>query len=248
MSGVPWRRAIVVGASSGIGEAIARQLAADGVRVALVARRADRLATLAAALGGPSHALAVSHDVRDLAGVPQAVAHADTAVGGADLVVLAAGITTTPGVTASAPDENADVVRTNLLGTMAWLDAVLPRLIARGDGTVVVISSVAADRGRKGFPAYHASKAGLDVYVDALRHRHARDPVRIVTVKPGPVDTPLSRGLARRPLLISAERCARETLRAARGGRLVQYVPWIWRPIMWAIRAIPGPIFRRLDI
>jgi NAD(P)-dependent dehydrogenase (short-subunit alcohol dehydrogenase family) len=128
------------------------------------------------------------------------------------------------------------------------VDAVAPRFVAAGRVTIVGVSSVAADRGRRGNPAYHASKAGLDAYLEAVRHRVARHGVRVVTAKPGPVDTPMSRGLPRRPLLVSADAAAAGILRAACRGPLVRYIPGRWRPIMFVIRNLPGPIFRRLDL
>lgn len=247
MGTIPWERAIVVGASSGIGAAVARQLVAGGCRVALVARRRALLEALAGELG-VARALPFAHDVEQPDTVPATLDAIRARLGGVDLLVYAAGIMSHP-----RPDEwnqtvDAAIVRTNVIGAMAWINAVAPHLVAAGRGTIVGISSVAGDRGRRGYPAYHASKAALDTYLEAVRHRLAGTPIRVVTVKPGPVDTPMSRGLPRLPLLIPADTAAAATLRAARGGRLTVYVPRVWRPIMFVIRNLPGPIFRRLDI
>jgi NAD(P)-dependent dehydrogenase (short-subunit alcohol dehydrogenase family) len=151
-----------------------------------------------------------------------------------------------------APDEytfakDRDVISTNVLGAMAWLNEAADRFARAGDGTIVGISSVAGDRGRRGNPAYHASKAALDAYLESLRHRVARRGVAVVTVKPGPIDTPMTRGMGRLPLLTSAEECARQTIAAARRGRAVAYVPRAWRPIMFVVRHLPYPVFNRLD-
>src|SRR5262249_6660573 len=100
-------------------------------------------------------------------------------------------------------DLDAETLAVNLGGAMAWIDVVAPRLVACGKGTIVGISSVAADRGRRGLPAYHASKAGLDAYLEAVRHRIWRDGVAVVTIKPGPVDTAMLQGLPQRPFVIS---------------------------------------------
>lgn len=247
MDRVRWTQAVVVGASSGIGAAIARRLVAGGCRVALVARRRALLEQLAVELG-TDRARPFSHDVTQPETVPATLDAITAEFGGVDLLIYAAGIMSRP-----RPDEwdqpvDATIVCTNLIGAMAWINAVAPRFVAAGRGTIVGISSVAGDRGRRAYPAYHASKAGLDAYLEAVRHRLARQPIRVVTVKPGPVDTPLSRGLPRLPLLISAETAATATLRAADRGRLTVYVPWMWRPIMFAIRNLPGPLFRQLDI
>lgn len=247
MAALPWQRAVVVGASSGIGAAVARQLVAGGCRVALVARREAELHALATALGAGRTSVH-PHDVRRAEEVPRVFAAAHDALGGLDLVVYAAGI-----MPRLAPDEyafaiDADIVATNLLGAIAWLNQAAERFAAAGSGTIVGISSVAGDRGRRGNPVYHASKAGLDAYLEALRHRVGGRGVRVVTVKPGPVDTPMSRGLPRLPLLIDADAAARRLLLAARRGTRVAYVPPLWRPIMLVVRNLPGWLFQRLDI
>jgi decaprenylphospho-beta-D-erythro-pentofuranosid-2-ulose 2-reductase len=249
MAAPSWQHAIVVGASSGIGEAIARRLAAGGTAVALLARREAELRRVAAGIasaGGRAHVL--PHDVTRADAVPPALAKATAALGGLDLLVYAAGIM--PRLAPDAYDAGVDaaVVGANLIGAMAWVDAVVPGFVAAGRGTVVGVSSVAADRGRRGNPAYHASKAGLDAFLEAVRNRVARAGVHVVTVKPGPVDTPMSRGLARLPFLIGADDAARRILAAAVRGSGTAYVPPLWRPIMLALRNVPGWLFQRLDI
>jgi NAD(P)-dependent dehydrogenase (short-subunit alcohol dehydrogenase family) len=140
------------------------------------------------------------------------------------------------------------IVRVNLLGAIAWLNEAATYFAGRGAGTILGISSVAGDRGRRGNPVYHASKAGLDTYLESLRNRLARRGVSVVTAKPGPVDTPMSRGLPRLPLLIEADDAARRILAAAARGTGVAYVPAVWRPIMLVLRNLPGWLFQRLDI
>jgi decaprenylphospho-beta-D-erythro-pentofuranosid-2-ulose 2-reductase len=152
-----------------------------------------------------------------------------------------------------APDEysaatDAEIVAVNLVGAMAWLNEAAVRFAAAGGGTIVGISSVAGDRGRRGYPAYHASKAGLDAYLESLRNRLARRGVTVVTAKPGPVDTPMSRGLPRLPLLVDADVAARRILAVARRRARVAYVPPTWRPIMFVVRSVPGWLFEHLDI
>jgi short-subunit dehydrogenase len=246
---VAWQRAIVVGASSGIGEAVARRLAAGGCRVALVARRAGELARVRDdILRAGGQADVHPHDVTRPDEVPAVFAAVCRELGGLDLIVYAAGI-----MPRIAADEyrfatDADVVHVNVLGAIAWLNEAAVRFAAARAGTIVGISSVAGDRGRRGYPAYHASKAALDAYLESLRNRLSRLGVAVVTVKPGPVDTPMSRGLARLPLLIDAETAARRILRVARGRSRVAYVPGTWRPIMFVLRNVPGWLFQRLDI
>ena len=246
---LPWRHAIVVGASSGIGEAVARRLVASGCRTALLARRhgvLERLATESAARGG--FASAVTHDVTDVAAVPALVESLVANLGGLDLLVYAAGIMPRVGQGPVAFDVQQSIIDVNLLGAIAWVDAVAARFADRGAGTIVAISSVAGDRGRRGNPVYAASKAGLTAYMEAMRNRLGQLGVRVVTIKPGPVATPMSAGLERLPFLISADRAAAAILEAAAHGTSTAYVPAVWRPIMLLLRSIPSMLFRRLDI
>jgi len=245
-----WQRAVVVGASSGIGAAIARQLVAANTTVALVARRADALATLAAELNsaaGSPLAHAYPHDVTrdDAASLLVRIA---AELGEPDLIVYAAGVMPHIG-----PDDfdfatDRAIVEVNLIGAMAWLDAAAPRLARGGGGTIVGISSVSGDRGRRPYPAYAASKAGLATYLESLRNRLAMRGVTVVTAKPGPVDTPMTEGLDRLPFLVSADRAASIILRAAARGASTVYVPARWRAVMAVLRAIPSRVFRRLDL
>jgi short-subunit dehydrogenase len=152
-----------------------------------------------------------------------------------------------------APDEydyakDASMVSVNCLGAVAWLNEAAARFQATKAGTIVGISSVAGERGRAPNPVYGASKAFLDTYLEALRNRVGKLGVRVVTIKPGPVATPMTQGLDKLPLVISAESAARQTIAAAQKGKRVVYVPWKWRPIMAILRRIPSPIFQRLGI
>lgn len=247
-----WRHALVVGASSGIGAAVARRLGADGVRTALVARRPAELARVAedirSAGGDPARALVFPHDVTqpdEVSALFQRICHE---LGGLDLLVYAAGIM--PRVGAEEYDLTKDraIVAVNVVGAMAWCNAAAERFARAGAGTLVGISSVAGDRGRRGNPAYHASKAAFDAYLEAIRNRVARLGVHVVTVKPGPVDTPMTHGMDRLPLLISADAAAARLLAGAARGSSTVYVPATWRPIMFVLRHMPSFIFRHLDV
>jgi short-subunit dehydrogenase len=249
---VSWRQAIVVGASSGIGAAVARELARRGARVGLVARRRAELDAVAKGIadetGDATRALVFEHDVTQGAEVPELLPRICHALGGLDLLVYAAGVM--PRIAEDEYDLEKDraIVEVNVLGAMAWGNAVAERFARGRAGTLVGISSVAGDRGRRGNPAYHASKAALDAYLEAVRNRVGRLGVRVVTVKPGPVDTPMTQGLSRLPLLVSADAAAKALLDGAARGRPTVYVPGTWRPIMFVLRNIPSAVFRRLDI
>lgn len=245
-----WRYALVVGASSGIGAALAKRLAADGCQVVLVARREDELAQACEAInaGGPIRARAYPHDVRAVEEVPALFQQIAADLGGLDLVIFAAGVQ--PRVAPDEYDSEKDrlIVEVNVIGAMAWLNEAARRFERAGAGTIIGISSIAADRGRRGNPAYGASKAALDHFLEALRNRLSRRGVNVVTIKPGFVDTDLTKGMPGLFWLISPDQAAEKILAAARRGSVTAYVPARWRLVGLIIRSIPSFLFRRLKI
>lgn len=241
---------IVVGASSGIGLAIARRLASSGRKVAMLARRADELqahvATIADALGRPA-ATAYGHDAADLGAAEGLFERIERELGPVDELHYVAGVM--PDVKLDEFDLEKDrlQVQVNMLGCIAWCNAAARRFLARKSGCIVGVSSVAQDRGRIGRPVYNASKAGMDTYLEALRNRLWRHGVRVTTIRPGFVQTPMTAGLPLRGA-IPADRAAELILKARDKQKAVAYVPGKWRLIMFVIRHIPSFVFRRLSI
>lgn len=245
-----WKRAIIVGASSGIGEALARTLAADGTQVALVARRQDKLEALARELNVSADtplARAYAHDVMQVKTAAPLFETITRDLGGLDLVIYAAGIMPPVGPEEYATAKDAEIIAANFTGAVAWLNEAARRFEKAQAGTIVGISSVAGDRGRRGSPVYGATKAAMNSYLESLRNRIERRGAFVITIKPGPVKTPMTEGL-KMPGMISAEQAAAEILRAAKDRVRVAYVPGKWKPIMAVIRAIPAPIFKYLNI
>ncbi|MCD4750232.1 MAG: SDR family NAD(P)-dependent oxidoreductase [Thermoanaerobaculales bacterium] len=243
--------AIVVGASSGIGEALVRRLAAEGCRVAAVARRGEKLDRLVEELGvGNSEAKVFSfpHDVENTEEIGGLFQDITGSLGGLDLVIYAAGVMHRVDFSEYDTAKDLDMLRVNLEGAVAWLNPVAERFAALKSGTIVGIGSVAGDRGRSGGPVYNTSKAGFHTYLEALRNRVARFGVKVVTIKPGFVDTQMIRGLHGLFWVVSADRAAEIILRKARCGAVVAYVPARWRLVMWIIRNIPSVVFRRLKV
>jgi NAD(P)-dependent dehydrogenase (short-subunit alcohol dehydrogenase family) len=246
-----FEHALVIGASSGIGEALARRLVADGARVAIVARRADRLRAIADEFNGTDgegRALPFAHDVTRLDEVPELFQRIARDLGGLDLVVYAACIQHRVAFDEYDPAKDLEMLEVNLAGAVAWLDPAAERFGRLRRGTIVGIGSVAGDRGRCANPAYNTSKAGLHTFLEALRNRVGRYGVRVVTIKPGFVATPMTEGLGGLFWVVSADRAAEIILAKARRGAVTAYVPARWRLVMWVIRSIPSFIFRRLKV
>ena len=237
--------AAVIGAYDGIGEAMVRQLARAGTRVAAVARRKDLLDKLAAEF--PDKVSVYVHDVHDFNEAPAVFDRIVSDLGQLDLLIYNAGVM--PAVAESEYNfaKDREMIEVNLLGAMAWMNPCAAYMEARQSGTICGISSVAGDRGRRGNPGYHTSKAALTTYLEALRNRLSRYGVTVVTVKPGPTRTPMTEGM-KLPLMIGAEEAAAGALAHARNGSVSGYVPAIWGPIMAIISAVPSVIFRRTNI
>ncbi len=242
----PQRRAIVIGASSGLGAALTRQLAARRYRVAAVARREAELGGLRDSLPAGLVCPYV-HDVTETAQVPLLFDQITRDLGGLDLIIYAAAVQ--PPVTPHEYDFAKDeaMLRTNLLGAIAWLNQAAVRFERARGGHIVGVSSIAGDRGRVGSPVYNTSKAGLDTYLEALRNRLSRHRVTVTTIKPGFIDTELLKNAARTFWVISADEAAALTLDAIDRRRQIAYVPPRWRLVSLAVRAMPSVIFRRLN-
>jgi short-subunit dehydrogenase len=245
-----WKRAIIIGASSGIGEAIARRLAASGCKVALVARREERLRALADSLNTPTFEAArfYSHDVADWDKADELFHNIVRDMEGVDLVLYIAGTMPIVGPTEYDTTKDKSIIDTNLMGAIAWLNAAAKRFERTGGGTIVGIGSPSGDRGRRGNPAYGASKAGLECFLESLRNRLSKHGVSVVTAKPGPVATDMTAELGKLPGMISVDAAAEGILNGARKFGKTFYVPWKFGPIMAVICAIPSAIFRKMKI
>lgn len=245
-----FQRAIVVGASSGIGAAIARQLAADGAAVALLGRREHELREVAHAIerAGRGRAIVTVHDVTDFDSVAPTFDRLLAELGGLDVLVYAAGVMGS--VAESEYDAATDraTMMVNVLGAMAWGAPVAAHFEAQRAGTMVALSSIAGERGRRPFPAYSTSKAALTAYFEALRNRVSRYGVNVVTVKSGYVDTAMTQGVKGLFWLISADDAARRILAIARrGGSPSAFVPARWALVAFVVRNVPSAVFRRLN-
>ncbi|HEX6385652.1 MAG TPA: SDR family NAD(P)-dependent oxidoreductase [Anaerolineae bacterium] len=244
-------RALVIGASSGIGAALVRELVHQGYTVAAVARREARLAELCDAINtatGSTHALPYTHNVTDYGEVPGLFQHITSDLGGLDVIVYVAGVQPSVEPEEYEFEKDAAMIKVNLLGAIAWLNQAAIRFQRARQGHVVGISSIAGDRGRVGAPVYNASKAGLDTYLEALRNRLSRHGVTVTTVKPGFVDTVLLENAPKTLWVISPEEAARQIYRAVKRQKQLVYVPARWRVVSLIISNIPSFVFRRLNV
>lgn len=244
------RRVLVVGATSAIAEAVCRHYAAAGEALCLAARDAPHLHAIADDLRvrGAARVETITFDALDFDALPALVQAAVDTLGGIDVALVAHGSLPDQAACTRSPALTRREIDVNFTSAAVLLGLLATHLEHAKGGTLAVISSVAGDRGRASNYTYGAAKAGLDAFASGLRHRLHASGVRVVTIKPGFVDTPMTAAFAKGPLWASPQRVARGIVRAIDRGTPVAYVPGFWRPIMAAIRALPQAVFVRLKL
>jgi len=239
----------ITGASSGIGQALAAAYARQGWRLALVARRVAETEAFAASLGLPEgHARVYGADVSDPDAIDAAGRACLAAQGLPDVVIANAGISI--GMD-TAEREDLDVMRDtlalNVLGVAATFHPFLGAMREQRRGTLVGIASVAAVRGLPGHGAYCASKAAAVAYCESLRGECRRDGVKVVTLLPGYVATPLTaRNRHPMPFLLTADEFARRALPAIAAGVSRRVIPWPMAVVAVVLRLLPDALFDRV--
>jgi short-subunit dehydrogenase len=220
--------AVITGASSGIGWALAKELAGRGCQLGLIARREDRLKALADEIGaaGGKAAFAMA-DVGDRSQTLAAFQRIRDQLGPVDLLVANSGIgLPTPLEPMNVPQVES-MFRVNTLGVVYAIEAVLPEMLRRGRGHLAAVSSLAAYQGMPGESGYCASKAAVNVYMDGLRIQLRSRGIFVTTVCPGFIATPMTAvNEFRMPWLMSAERAARKIVRALEKRRKIFNFPW----------------------
>jgi decaprenylphospho-beta-D-erythro-pentofuranosid-2-ulose 2-reductase len=241
----PSGTALILGASSDIGMALAKAYAQAGYSLVLAARTHSRLATDAEDLRlrhGATVRL-VEFDALDTANHGRFL---DDLGELPQIVICVVGLLGDQAAAEADPQAADLIMRSNYNGPALALNEVALRMQRRGSGQIIGISSVGGDRGRASNYVYGSAKAGFTAFLSGLRNRLARTGVRVMTVKPGFVNTRMTAGM-KLPKRLTAEatEVATAVLRAQKAGRDVIYVRPIWRPIMLIIRGLPEPIFKR---
>ena len=246
MSAGTEQRVLLIGGTSEIGLAIVRRLGAETpVRAFLLGRDRDRLAAAAATLPGAEYEL-LEADALDTH--EALIGGAFDRTGGFDVVILAVGVLGGQAGLDSDRSVSEAVMRVNFLGAGSLLLASLGALRRQGRGTMVVLSSVAAERARKSNAIYGAAKAGLDALAQGLADSMAGTGVRMLVVRPGFVRTRMTAGLDSAPFATTAEAVADATVKALAGRGHTVWVPTTLRYVFAVLRHLPRPIYRRLPL
>ncbi len=241
-------RAVVVGASSGIGAALVKRLASEGAHVAALARRPQELEKLqAAAADSPGEVSVHVHDVCDTEAIGALFEEVVRELGGLDLLIYAAGIMTPVGKEEYDTSKDLAMLDVNVGGCVAWCNPTANLFRTQRSGTIVGISSIAGVRGRKGNPMYGTTKAAMDHYLESLRNRLGECGAHVCTIKPGYVATPMTEGIDGMFWVISADTAAKRILRAARCRVNERYVPMRWGLVALVLHCIPSFLFKRLN-
>jgi decaprenylphospho-beta-D-erythro-pentofuranosid-2-ulose 2-reductase len=243
------KRIVILGACSAIAEATARLWAAEGARFTLIARDKDRLDAIASHLTtlGAAEARTVALDCSKADAAAELAAIVE-ALGGLDVLLLAYGTLVAQSELEKTPAAVANLIQTNFTSAVAWCLAASAILEQQRSGALLVVGSVAGDRGRRSNFIYGACKGGLACLVEGIAHKLEPLGARAVVIKPGFVDTPMTASFTKGLLWAKPEAVAEIIARAAQTGGPIVYAPGFWRWIMLVIRNLPVFLFNRLKI
>ncbi len=247
---IDWSKRVVfiTGASSGIGRALAVELGRRGASIGLLARRESVLEEIVKEVevaGG--RALALAADVKDAGAVSRAAAKLSETFGAIDVLVANAGVGVTTDAKALKPEEVAEVININVLGAVNSATAVLPDMVERNKGQLVVISSLAAYRGLPKSAAYCASKAAVSAFFESLRVDLRGSGVDVTIIHPGFIKTPLTAGReAQMPYLMELDDAVKKIVRAIEVRKKSYAFPWQLASIVRAAMIMPIPLYDRI--
>ncbi len=236
------KKAIVIGTSTGIGKALVFELHKQGYSVGLTGRNLDAMQAIQTELG--EHMSIEVLDVRNPETAMEALKRLITKMGGLDLIVFNAGVLiANPDFEWKAERETTAV---NVLGFQAMANVACHFFEKQGYGQIVGISSIASHRGTARSPSYNASKAFVSIYMEGLRQRYFGTKIKIIDIRPGLIDTPMTEKIRHKFWSVPAEQCARDILKAVKQNRKTAYVPARWWGIAQIFKIIPEFIYHNL--
>lgn len=242
---------LILGANSAMAKALIRRLAGPGTRLILASRNLAELRKTAAdavVRGQGPEPLVLGFDALRLETHGRFAQDLMRRIKTLDEVYLFFGALHAQAEAQKDFRLAQEMLTANYVGAVSVLERLAPHLERRQQGVIVGVSSVAGDRGRQSNYFYGSAKAGFSAYLQGLRNRLAKNGVHVLTVKPGFVDTPMTRHLKKSLLFASPDAIARGLITAVRQKRDVVYLPGYWRWIMLVVRAIPESIFKRMKM
>ena len=245
------KKVLVVGASSAIAEAVARIFSGQGAKLYLLARNSEKLASLEADLliRGAASVHSEQFDINEHRRHEEMLNTVSEVLGGIDVALVAHGTLWNQQECEQSPDLALQELQTNAVSTIAFLTRLGNLFEKQGRGTIVVISSVAGDRGRPSNYVYGTAKAAVTTFCEGLNARLFKAGVHVMTVKPGIVATPMTEGLDMPGVLVAQpEQVAADIVRAMEKKIDTLYTPWFWKYIMAGIVHIPTSFFKKLNL
>lgn len=241
---------VILGATSAIAEQFARRYASEQHRLFLVSRNKFRLDGIAEDLRirGTGEVFTEAVDLSDIATHASCVKNMLSQLGSIDIVLVAYGSLGDQSECEKSVELTLSEMNTNCLSVISLLTLLANQLESQASGTIAVISSVAGDRGRQSNYVYGAAKGALSIFLQGLRNRLDRKGVHVLTVKPGFVDTPMTKDFKKGLLWVSPAVIAKGIDKAIKGKKDIVYLPFFWRYIMLIIKYIPEKIFKRLSL
>lgn len=241
---------LILGATSAIAKATAAAFAAKGHPLYLAGRDDNELERIAADIA-IRYGVTVEYGLFDADSAAEHGKFLDQVIGSVgelEGTVLAFGYLGEQSVAAADGNEQAAIIQRNFTGAASILALIANYLEPRKRGFIIGISSVAGDRGRQSNYTYGAAKGALSLFLQGMRNRLFPAGVKVLTVKPGFVDTAMTFGLPGMFLVASPESTGKQIVSSLEKGKDVVYLPWFWRYIMLIIRSIPERIFKRLSL
>ena len=241
---------MIIGATSSIAQAVAKLYVEKGDQLYLVGRNAQFLANIADDLHVRS-GKQVNYDACDLAewqNHPRIIEAAIKTLGHIDLILIAHGSLADQKACEKNIQQTFTEINTNLLSYISLLTLFADYFEQRQHGCIAVITSVAGDRGRQSNYIYGTAKGGLTIFLQGLRNRLYHAGVNVLTIKPGFIDTPMTKHIKKGLLWATPDQIAKQIQQAIDKGKQQIYVPGFWRYIMLIIKLLPERIFCRLKL
>ncbi len=244
------KKILIIGATSAIAQETARIFAKEGDELFLIGRSEEQLPIICTDLQtrGARKVDYLAYDLNDLDGHVNLLETVKKNMGEIDVVLIAHGTLGNQSRCERSALEALQEIKTNLLSSISLLTILGNYFEHQKSGCIVVITSVAGDRGRKSNYIYGTAKGGLSIFLEGLRNRLYKAGVSVLTIKPGMVDTPMTRHFPKGILWANPKDVARSIHSAIGHKKDVVYAPWYWWGIMKILRAIPNRIFKKLDL
>jgi hypothetical protein len=241
---------LIIGATSAIAQEVAKQYATQGHQLFLVGRSENKLEIIESDLKARGATTVYRHalDLRHINEHDALLNEAKNKMGSLDVVLIAHGSLPNQLECQASYEKSFDELQTNCLSVISLLTRLANILEQQQRGTLAVITSVAGDRGRQSNYLYGTAKGALNIFLQGLRNRFGKTDIKVITIKPGFVDTPMTRDFDKGALWAQPKAIAEGIINAIEKGRHEVYLPFFWRYIMMIIKSIPEGVFKKMSL